>query len=90
MRIPKRVTQAPQVEQLRSNFYIIRTEHGHYYQSYSSVVAYWDYDKSMWFFGPDHDFSATTNRHLKESIGLTVAERREMINNKTAILVKDM
>lgn len=90
MRIPKRVLQAPHVEQVRTNFCIIRTDTGRYYQSYNSIVAYWDYDKSMWFFGPDHDYSPTTNRHLAQETGLTVKERREMIENKTAMYVENM
>ena len=90
MRIPKRVLQAPRVEQVRTNFCVIHADTGRYYQSYNSVVAYWDYDKSMWFFGPHHDYSATTSKHLTQEIGITTKERREMIKNKTAVYVEKM
>ena len=53
------------VEQLENkNQFVLSTEKGKYFQSYNSLVAFYDYDKRTLTLGQHWDYSQTTRKHL--------------------------
>lgn len=69
------------------NQFIIRFANGVVLQSYDSLVAV-KMDNGEILFGADHDYSATTNRFVKEFSGRTASERRQMLENEEATLIE--
>lgn len=68
------------------NQFILRFANGVVLQSYDSLVVA-EMDNGEVFFGSDHDYSATTNRFVKEFCGYSAPERRKMLENGTATLI---
>lgn len=71
---------------MNKNQFELTFEHGFMLQSYSSIVAVKVYGMP-WIFGARHDYSATTNRHMKEFCGYTAQERRDMIESGEAYII---
>lgn len=71
---------------MNKNQFELTFEHGFMLQSYSSIVAVKVYGMP-WIFGAHHDYSATTNRHMKEFCGYTAQERRDMIESDEAYII---
>ena len=70
------------------NQFLIKTNKGCYFQSYSSIIAYEDYktghiylDKNKW------DYSITTGTYRNQFLGETKKETQKKIDNKTYKLI---
>lgn len=71
---------------MNKNQFELTFEHGYLLQSYQSIVAVRVYGLP-WMFGADHDYSATTNRHMKEFCSFTAQERRDAIESGEAYAI---
>ena len=62
MKKTKKILKVKQLE--NKNQFLIIANDGVYFQSYSSLIAYWDYAKQLLTVGCDWDYSNTTRKHL--------------------------
>lgn len=65
---------------INKNQFELTFENGRVLQSYSSIVAVKVFGMP-WMFGSDHDYSNTTNRHVKAFCGMSVQDRRAAIES---------
>jgi len=65
-----------------ANQFEIRTNKGVYFQSYDSIIAFWDnkgqitLDRNAW------DYSRTTGKYRNQFLGENIAETRQKIKSK--------
>lgn len=71
---------------MNKNQFELRFDHGSVLQSYSSIVAVKVFGMP-WAFGADHDYSNTTNKHVKAFCGMTAQERRDAIESGAAYAI---
>ncbi len=71
------------------NQFEIRTNKGVYFQSYDSIIAFWD-NKGQIFLDSNYwDYSRTTGRYRNQFLGEDITETRRKIKSKEYIL-KDL
>lgn len=65
MKKQKNVNLKLKVSQLENkNQFIIETNEGRYFQSYDSLIAFYNFEKRTLTLGVDWDYSKTTLKHL--------------------------
>jgi hypothetical protein len=62
------------------NQFIIDTENGTYFQSYSTIICYVNKD-GVHLDTNAHSYSRTTSKYLNEFLGNNVSERRKLIKD---------
>ena len=71
------------------NQFEIRTNKGVYFQSYDSIIAFWD-NKGQIFLDSNYwDYSTTTGKYRNQFLGEDIKETRRKIKSKEYIL-KDL
>lgn len=63
---------------MNKNQFELQFEHGRVLQSYQSIVAVKVFGMP-WMFGSDHDYSVTTNKHVKAFCDMSKQERLEAL-----------
>ena len=71
---------------MNKNQFELKFEHGRLLQSYQSVVAVKVYGMP-WMFGCNHDYSSTTNRHVKQFCDMSAQERRDALESGEAYAI---
>ena len=85
------------VENMRSNSgndvpnqFLIYTNYGKMFRSYNSNIAFIPNDEDIIYLGEDWNYSRTTSKYRGYFLGLSTEDLRKMIENKTAVIVKDL
>jgi len=68
------------------NQFIIYTEYGKMFRSYSSNIAFIPYDENTIYLGSDWEYSRTTTKYRNEFLRCNTAELRTMIKNGRAVI----
>tara|TARA_R100000656_G_scaffold45930_1_gene37482 strand:+ start:85 stop:336 length:252 start_codon:yes stop_codon:yes gene_type:complete len=71
------------------NQFEIRTNKGVYFQSYDSIIAFWDNKGQIFLDSYYWDYSRTTGRYRNQFLGENIKETRRKIKSKEYIL-KDL
>lgn len=71
---------------MNKNQFELKFEKGRMLQSYQSIVAV-KVCGMPWMFGVDHDYSVTTNKHVKQFCDMSAQERRNAIESGDAYLI---
>ena len=84
----EKTIQKIKVENMRSNSgnkipnqFIIQTEDGLYFQSYSSIIAFKPYGEKTVLDAHYWDYSVTTGKYRNEFLGEGIAETRKKIKS---------
>lgn len=72
------------------NQYVIKTDEGLYFQSYSSIIAFKPNNGSAIQLGPDWGYSRTTGKYRNQFLNETTAETRKKLADGTYILNEDL
>ena len=78
---------------LANNQFIINTEHGQYFQSYETLIAFKPKDGSSILVSDSWDCSATTLKYFKQFAGLNSYSKKQiqkMIDSGAIILAPDL
>jgi len=75
-----------------ANQFVIDAEHGQYFQSYNTVIAYKPSNGDTVTVSSKWDFSATTLKHLKLFLGTSLSKKQlqDRIDNGSIILTNSL
>lgn len=71
---------------MNKNQFELTFENGCLLQSYQSIVAVKVFGMP-WMFGSDHDYSVTTNKHVKQFTGYSAKDRRKALESDEAYAI---
>ena len=69
------------------NQFIIHTENGRMFRSYSSNIAFIPNDEDVIYLGEDWDYSVTTSKYRNQFLGMNKKEIEKGIKDKTIKIV---